>query len=372
MLHFAGADAERQRAERAVRGGVAIAADHRHAGLRQARAPARSRARCPAVAVRSRRGGCRTRRSSFRAARPVGARSDRRWAAIASRGGHAVVRGGDGQIGPPHFQAALAQPEGLRRGDFVDQVQVDVEQRRGARLLATTWVSQSFSMIVRGCHSCFTTLWPRTRPAPTCSVVAGLPFGLRSAVTRPHAQHLSDGRIHGGRLPVFKPKLYSSIAATEPMAPSGLALFWPAMSGAEPCTGSYSHPCPDGLADRGRRQHADRTCQHRRLIAQDIAEHVLGQHDVERVGRSTSCMAQLSTSIDPARHPEIRAATSITTRRQSCEFSSTFDLSTLVTFLRRFARQLEGHAGDALDFRARVGHGVDRPRSPLSDAARRP
>ena len=36
VLHFAGADAERQRAERAVRGGVAVAADHRHAGLREA------------------------------------------------------------------------------------------------------------------------------------------------------------------------------------------------------------------------------------------------------------------------------------------------------------------------------------------------
>ena len=32
-----------------------------------------------------------------------------------------------------------------------------------------------------------------------------------------------------------------------------------------------------------------------------------------------------------------------------------------VTFLRRVARQVEGHAGNALDFRARVGHGIDRP-----------
>ena len=35
VLHFAGADAEGQRAERAVRGGVAVAADHGHAGLRE-------------------------------------------------------------------------------------------------------------------------------------------------------------------------------------------------------------------------------------------------------------------------------------------------------------------------------------------------
>ena len=35
MLHFAGADAKRQRAERAVRGRVAVAADDGHARLRQ-------------------------------------------------------------------------------------------------------------------------------------------------------------------------------------------------------------------------------------------------------------------------------------------------------------------------------------------------
>ncbi len=38
------------------------------------------------------------------------------------------------------------------------------------------------------------------------------------------------------------------MAATEPMAPSGLALFCPAMSGAEPCTGSYNPThAPDGF-----------------------------------------------------------------------------------------------------------------------------
>ena len=36
VFHFAGADAEGQRADRAVRGRVAVAADHGHAGLRQA------------------------------------------------------------------------------------------------------------------------------------------------------------------------------------------------------------------------------------------------------------------------------------------------------------------------------------------------
>ena len=41
VLDLAGADAERQRAEGAVGGGVAVAADDRHAGLGQARAAGR-------------------------------------------------------------------------------------------------------------------------------------------------------------------------------------------------------------------------------------------------------------------------------------------------------------------------------------------
>ena len=53
----------------------------------------------------------------------------------AVRGGDAVIRGGDGQVGTADFEAALAQTlEGLRRGDFMHQVQVDVEQRGRARL----------------------------------------------------------------------------------------------------------------------------------------------------------------------------------------------------------------------------------------------
>ena len=44
-------------------------------------------------------------------------------------GGHVVVGGGDGEVGPAH--AAARQPdavEGLRAGDLVDEVEIDVEQ----------------------------------------------------------------------------------------------------------------------------------------------------------------------------------------------------------------------------------------------------
>src|ERR1017187_9382606 len=136
----------------------------------------------------------------------------------------------------------------------------------------TTWESQSFSMIVRmgggtpivsfpasqtgplphgrGSVSCRIqrlsagTGRPRAQPiathtdSPTCSVVAGAPEGRKSAVTLPLARtdSMADSTADDSS---FNPKLYSSMAATEPIAPSGLALFCPAMSGAEPWTGSY-------------------------------------------------------------------------------------------------------------------------------------
>ena len=59
---------------------------------------------------------------------------------------NAVVRGAERKIGPPHFQSALAQTrKSLRRSHFVDQMKVDIEQRRGPGCSATTWLSQTFS-----------------------------------------------------------------------------------------------------------------------------------------------------------------------------------------------------------------------------------
>src|SRR3984957_1044881 len=83
--------------------------------------------------------------------------------------------------------------------------------------------------------------------SPTCSVVAGAPVGLRSAVTVPLPNTTSMAELTAAASSC-KPKLYSSSAATEPMDPRGLARFCPAMSGAEPCTGSYrpTH-APDAL-----------------------------------------------------------------------------------------------------------------------------
>ena len=54
----------------------------------------------------------------------------------AVRRGNAVVGGGDGEIGTPHLEAALAQAlEGLGRRHLVDQVQVDEQQGGSAGAL---------------------------------------------------------------------------------------------------------------------------------------------------------------------------------------------------------------------------------------------
>src|SRR5208337_3003549 len=108
MLHLAGADAEGQRAERAVGGSVTIAADHRHAGLGEPELRSdyvhdtlavavdaqQSNAKFPAVGVEL--------RQLF-----SGDLVDDGERAI--RCGNAVVDRGDGQVRPADSQTAFAQ-----------------------------------------------------------------------------------------------------------------------------------------------------------------------------------------------------------------------------------------------------------------------
>ena len=63
------------------------------------------------------------------------------------------------------------------------------------------------------------------------------------------------------------------------MAASGLATPVPAMSGADPWTGSYR---PGGRPPRRRRgQHPQRAGEHRCLVGEDVTEQVAGDHHVE-------------------------------------------------------------------------------------------
>ena len=51
--------------------------------------------------------------------------------ALIHRGGYIVVDGGSGQLGAPDFAPGGAQTlKGLRRGDFVDEMQINIERRR--------------------------------------------------------------------------------------------------------------------------------------------------------------------------------------------------------------------------------------------------
>ena len=80
----------------------------------------------------------------------------------------------------------------------------------------------------------------------------------------------------------------SSIRAALRMAATGLALSWPAMSGAEPCTGSnIDGPVRSGfrLADDGE---ADAAGYGAAEVGEDVAEEVVGDdHVVVAAGRST-------------------------------------------------------------------------------------
>ena len=159
---------------------------------------------------------------------------------------------------------------------------------------------------------------------------------------------------------------WRSIIATEPNMASGLALPVPAMSGAEPCTGS-NRPGPPAPSE------------------------ALGSIPIEPVSMAASSLrmspnmfsVRITSNCAGLRHQlhrrvvhqqvleldvgVLRRRGASTTSRHSREVSSTFALSTLVTFR---ARELEGDAGDPLDLlhasrrRCRRRVSPSRPRSP--------
>ncbi len=136
VLDLAGADAEGERAERAVGGGMAVAAHDGHAGLGEAQLGSddvhdtlfgraeveQAHAELAAVAAHH-----------FNLRRRIGV-GDR----LGTVGGrHVVILGAEGAVERAHLAPAVAQGlEGLRRCDLVHQVQIDIKQRGFAGLLA--------------------------------------------------------------------------------------------------------------------------------------------------------------------------------------------------------------------------------------------
>ena len=130
VLDLGGADAEREGAERAVRGGVGVAADDRHAGLGEPELRAddvddalldvAERVQTDAVL-----GGVATQRLDLRAADGV---LDR---LVPVERGDVVVLGGEGQVGTAYGAPGQSQAvEGLRGRHLVEEVEIDVEEVR--------------------------------------------------------------------------------------------------------------------------------------------------------------------------------------------------------------------------------------------------
>ena len=128
VLDLRRADAEGERAEGAVRGGVAVAADDGHARLGQpefgpddvddalGRRVEIVQPDAVGVAVLAQR-------AHLRFGQLVGHRQ------MARPGRDVVIERGDGEVGTPHRAAGQPQAfEGLRRRHLVNQVQVDVDE----------------------------------------------------------------------------------------------------------------------------------------------------------------------------------------------------------------------------------------------------
>ena len=128
VLDLAGADAERQRAERAVGRRVAVAAHDGHARLREPElgpdhvhdALAR---RAHRVEADAELGAVRRQHLHLLARDRIGDRQ------VDVLGRDVVVHRGHGEVGPAHGAPGQAQAvERLRRRDLVDEVEIDVEE----------------------------------------------------------------------------------------------------------------------------------------------------------------------------------------------------------------------------------------------------
>src|SRR6266478_1668042 len=135
VLDFAGADAERQRAERSVSGRVAVTANNRLPGLRDAEFRADDVYDALILAVHVEEANAGFAAVFFEGVElELGVVIEDGQSAVG--GGDGMVHHGEGEIGAADLAAFGAKPgEGLRRGAFVNEVAVDVDDCRLAGLL---------------------------------------------------------------------------------------------------------------------------------------------------------------------------------------------------------------------------------------------
>ena len=136
VLDFAGADAEGQCAERAVRGGMAVAANDGQAGLRDAQFGPDDVDDALVAAGHVEQGNAvpgAVLGQGFNLQPRILVEHGQ----VAVLGGYRMVHDGKGQVGPADLTPGGVQPgKSLRRGDLVDQVAVNIDERRLTRGLA--------------------------------------------------------------------------------------------------------------------------------------------------------------------------------------------------------------------------------------------
>ena len=142
---------------------------------------------------------------------------------------------------------------------------------------------------------------------------------------------------------------------------SGLTTSCPAISGAEPWIGSYSPQLVAPRLDDGTIPIEPGDLA--RLVGKNITEHILGHNHVElgRVfGRSASPRCQRTSRC--TRHPGIPSRAFAASARQRRLVSSTFALSTQVSFLRRLRPWAVSNPMRPIpfDLMRRVGHRIKR------------
>ena len=148
-----------------------------------------------------------------------------------------------------------------------------------------------------------------------------------------------------------------SISAAVRIMATGLARPVPAMSGAVPWIGSKMPGPPSPSEADGREPDAAR--DRGGEVGEDVAEQVLGDDHVVRrrlldqLHRHRVDELVVELDVGVARPPPRRDA------RQSRDVSSTFALSTLVTWPRRRRGELEAPAEDAVDLVGAVAAGVE-------------
>ena len=187
------------------------------------------------------------------------------------------------------------------------------------------------------------------------SVVDALPPMSRRARRLRVGEHALDRRRRSALAASAWPR-NSSIIAPDQIWPIGFAMPLPAMSGAEPCTGSNSDGCVALGIDVRRRRDADRAAHGGPEVGQDVAEQVGADDDVEELRALHEVRGQ---DVDVVLvGADVRDSCAPIALKRSSQYGIViempFDLVADVRcFALRVARELERVAQDAVDALAR-------------------